>query len=99
MHKKIRLVSSQFECHTSFAYYDILSHFSLFCWRNVQNVTPPLPHPAKNNSLKKFDILGPKANGLRGPPHKRNTNFGHKLKIDLRKETNLNKAQQDLFQP
>ena len=73
----------------------------MFCWRNIQKVTLPLtpPLPPKKKTLKKVDILGPKANGLRGPPHERNRDLGHKIKIDLLKETNLNKAQQDLFHP
>ena len=32
-----------------------------------------------------------------GTPHERNRDFGQKIKVDSLKETNLNKAQQDLF--
>ena len=64
-------------------FFSLLQHFkpvinSLFCWRNIQNVTPP----PKRQPLRKGDNLGSKANGLRGPPRERNRDIGQKIKID-----------------
>ena len=64
-------------------FFCLLQHFkpvinSLFCWRNIQNVTPP----PKRQPLRKGDNLGSKANGLRGPPRERNRDIGQKIKID-----------------
>ena len=62
-------------------FFCLLQHFkpvinSLFCWRNIQNVTPP----PKRQPLRKGDNLGSKANGLRGPPRERNRDIGQKIK-------------------
>ena len=64
-------------------FFCLLQHFkpvinSLFCWRNIQNITPP----PKRQPLRKGDNLGSKANGLRGPPRERNRDIGQEIKID-----------------